>query len=61
MVLLLWFFPVPTDIFYVLSITETVTYIFSRYGTSGNVDGLKCSSIFLKDVSSPLALQTSKA
>lgn len=43
------------------SITERLTYIFSRYGISGNVDGLKYSSIFLKDASSPLALQTSRA
>lgn len=40
---------------------RTVTHIFRRYGISGNVDGLKCSSMFLKDASSPLALQTSKA
>lgn len=59
--LLVIFFSAPVDIVYGHSITETVTYIFSRYGISGNVDGLKCSSIFLKDVSSPLALQTSKA
>lgn len=40
---------------------RTVTHIFRRYGVSGNVDGLKCSSMFLKDASSLLALQTSKA
>jgi len=58
---MVFFFPVPIYILYVHTDTETVTYIFSRYGISGKVDGLKYSSIFLKDISSPLALQTSKA
>lgn len=55
------YFSVSIDILYIPSIAQTLTYIFSRYGISGKVDGLKCSSRFLKDVSSPLALQTSKA
>lgn len=59
--LFLLFFSVLIYALQVHIVTEIVTYIFSRYGISGKVDGLKYSSIFLKDVSSPLALQTSNA
>lgn len=59
--LFLLFFSVLIYALQIHIVTEIVTYIFSRYGISGKADGLKYSSIFLKDVSSPLALQTSNA